>query len=51
MSAKGSGGATDEEHGGAEMFGRRKLQLLLDVSRVADIKVCMQNTHIISPRF
>ena len=38
-SAIGSGGATDEEHGAAEMFGRRKLQLVLDVSRVADIKV------------
>jgi len=38
-SAMGSGGATDVEHGGAEMFGRRKLQLVLDVSRVADIKI------------
>jgi hypothetical protein len=47
----GSGGATDEEHGGAEMFGRRKLQLLLDVSRVADIKVYMQNTYILRAHF
>ena len=27
-----------DEHGAAEMFGRRKLQLVLDISRVADIK-------------